>query len=101
MFTTLTVYFKKDLHFTESYIGFLMAVNGLVITFIEMVLVFKLEGKRKNTFYIAVGVFLCGLVVPDVKPFPYHSPSRDRDDLDDHFWRNFFNAFYECILDRA
>ncbi|MGZ5134176.1 MAG: MFS transporter, partial [Flavitalea sp.] len=61
MFTTLTVYFKKDLHFTESYIGFLMAVNGLVITFIEMVLVFKLEGKRRNTFYIAFGVFLCGL----------------------------------------
>ena len=61
MFTTLTVYFKKDLHFSESYIGFLMAVNGLVITFIEMVLVFKLEGKRKNTFYIFCGVFLCGM----------------------------------------
>lgn len=61
MFTTLTVYFKKDLHFSESYIGFLMAVNGLVITFIEMVLVFKLEGKRKNTFYISCGVFLCGI----------------------------------------
>jgi len=61
MFTTLTVYFKKDLHFSESYIGFLMAVNGLVITFIEMVLVFTLEGKRKNTFYIFCGVLLCGL----------------------------------------
>ena len=61
MFSTLTVYFKKDLHFSESYIGFLMAVNGLVITFIEMVLVFKLEGKRKNTFYIFCGVLLCGL----------------------------------------
>ena len=61
MFTTLTVYFKKDLHFSESYIGFLMAVNGLVITFIEMVLVFKLEGKRRNTFYISCGVFLCGI----------------------------------------
>ena len=61
MFTTLTVYFKKDLHFSESYIGFLMAVNGLVITFIEMVLVFKLEGKRRNTYYIACGVFLCGI----------------------------------------
>jgi predicted MFS family arabinose efflux permease len=60
MFSTLTVYFKKDLHLSESYIGFLMAVNGLVITFIEMVLVFKLEGKRKNTFYIFCGVLLCG-----------------------------------------
>ena len=61
MFTTLTVYFKKDLLFSESYIGFLMAVNGLVITFFEMVLVFKLEGKRKNTFYISFGVLLCGI----------------------------------------
>jgi len=61
MFSTLTVYFKKNLRFSESYIGFLMAVNGLVITFIEMVLVFKLEGKRKNTFYIFCGVLLCGL----------------------------------------
>lgn len=60
MFTTLTVYFKKDLHFRESYIGFLMAVNGLVITFFEMVLVFKLEGRRRNTFYIFCGVLLCG-----------------------------------------
>ena len=61
MFSTLTVYFKNDLQFSESYIGFLMAVNGLVITFIEMVLVFKLEGKRKNTFYIFCGVLLCGI----------------------------------------
>ncbi len=61
MFSTLTVYFKTELQFSESYIGFLMAVNGLVITFIEMILVFKLEGKRRNTFYIFCGVFLCGI----------------------------------------
>jgi predicted MFS family arabinose efflux permease len=61
MFSTLTVYFKKELQFSESYIGFLMAVNGLVITFIEMILVFKLEGKRRNTFYIFCGVLLCGV----------------------------------------
>ena len=61
MFSTLTVYFKNDLHFSESYIGFLMAVNGLVIAFIEMILVFKLEGKRRSTFYISCGVLLCGL----------------------------------------
>lgn len=60
MFSTLTVYFKKDLAFSESFIGFLMAVNGLVITFVEMILVFKLEGKRKPTFYIFCGVLLCG-----------------------------------------
>lgn len=61
MFSTLTVYFKKEMNFSESYIGFLMAVNGLVITFVEMIVVFKLEGKRRNTFYIFCGVLLCGL----------------------------------------
>jgi predicted MFS family arabinose efflux permease len=68
MFSTLTVYFKRELHFSESYIGFLMAVNGLVIAFIEMILVFKLEGKRKNTFYIFCGVLLCGVayLMPNV-----------------------------------
>ena len=75
MFTTLTVYFKNDLRFSESYIGFLMAVNGLVIAFIEMVLVFKLEGKRRSTFYISCGVLLCGLayLMPNtflITPFP-------------------------------
>jgi predicted MFS family arabinose efflux permease len=70
MFSTLTVYFKKDLHFSESYIGFLMAVNGLVITFVEMILVFKLEGRRRNTFYISCGVFLCGLSYLMLNFFP-------------------------------
>lgn len=76
MFSTLTVYFKKELHFSESYIGFLMAVNGLVITFIEMILVFKLEGKRKNTFYIFCGVLLCGLayLMPNLF-YLTHSPA--------------------------
>lgn len=61
LFTNLPVYFKKELHFSEPFIGLLMATNGLMIALVEMVLIYKLEGKRKNTAYITVGVFIVGL----------------------------------------
>lgn len=61
VFNNLTAYYKNELHFSEQYIGLLNAMNGLIITFIEMVLVFKLEGKRGKMYYITLGVFLCGL----------------------------------------
>ena len=45
----------------EYMIGLLMTLNGLLITAVEMVLVFKLEGKKENLFYIFYGVCLVGL----------------------------------------
>lgn len=61
LFTSLPIYFKKELHFSEPFIGLLMAANGLLIALVEMVLIYKLEGKRKNLVYITTGVFLAGL----------------------------------------
>jgi len=61
IFTNLPVFFKKELHFSEPYIGLLMSVNGIVIALVEMVLIYKLEGKRKHTVYIIMGVALVGL----------------------------------------
>ncbi len=61
LFSTLPVYYKKALHMPEYMIGLVMTLNGLVITVFEMVLVFKLEGKRTNLFYIFYGVCLVGL----------------------------------------
>jgi predicted MFS family arabinose efflux permease len=61
LFTNLPVYFKKDLHFSETFIGLLMAVNGIIIALVEMVLIYKLEGKRKNMIFITLGVFIVGL----------------------------------------
>jgi len=73
LFTNLPVFFKNDLHFSEPFIGLLLAVNGIIIALVEMVLVYKLEGKRKNVFYIAIGVFLVGLAflilnIPSIGP---------------------------------
>jgi predicted MFS family arabinose efflux permease len=61
LFTNLPVYFRKELHFSEPYIGFLMAINGIIIALVEMVLVYKLEGKRKSMIYITSGVAMVGI----------------------------------------
>ena len=61
IFTNLPVYLKKELHLSEPYIGLLMAINGIIIAVIEMVLVYKLEGKRESMVYITAGVALAGI----------------------------------------
>lgn len=61
LFTILPVYYKQTLHLPEYMIGLLMTFNGVIITLVEMVLVFRLEGKRENLFYIFNGVFIVGL----------------------------------------
>ena len=61
IFTNLPVFFKNELHFSKPFIGFLMGINGIIIALVEMVLVYKLEGKRKSTIYIILGVGLVGL----------------------------------------
>lgn len=61
LFTMMPVFYKQTRHFTEFFIGSLMAINGLIITGVEMVLVFKLEGRRQNLVYISSGIFLAGI----------------------------------------
>lgn len=56
-----SAYYKVELRFSEAYIGFLGALNGILIAIVEMVLVYKLEGKRNSTYYIIRGVCLVGL----------------------------------------
>jgi len=61
LFTNLSVFFKKELYFTEPVIGFLLALNGIIIALVEMVIIYRLEGKRNNLYYISIGVFLVGV----------------------------------------
>jgi len=37
-----------------------LTINGLIIAVIEMVLVFKLEGRRENLYYVFFGVLAIG-----------------------------------------
>ncbi len=61
IFTTLPVFYKTELLLSESFIGFNMAVNGILIALFEMVIVFKLEGRRPAVHYMGIGVFLVGI----------------------------------------
>lgn len=61
LFTNIPVFFRYHLNLSEPVIGSLMAMNGLIIAAGEMVLVYKLEGKRPATYYIPIGVGLVSL----------------------------------------
>lgn len=61
LFTVQPVFFKTEWHYNEAFIGFLMALNGIIIVIVEMILVYKLEGKKPNTFYIRIGFFMTAL----------------------------------------
>jgi predicted MFS family arabinose efflux permease len=61
LFTILPVYYKTQLHLSESFIGLVMAVNGLLIVAIEMVVVYRLDGRWPRLNIISFGVLLVGL----------------------------------------
>jgi predicted MFS family arabinose efflux permease len=70
MFTIQPVFFKTEWHYSEVFIGILMALNGVIIVFTEMVLVYKLEGKKQNTFYMRIGFFICALSFASLNLLP-------------------------------
>ena len=61
LFTTLPVFYRVHFNLSLVYIGMLMAVNGLIISLFEMIIIFKLEGKRPKLHFISVGVILVGI----------------------------------------
>jgi MFS family permease len=61
MFSILTVYYKQQRHLSENVIGAVLALNGLIIAFVEMVLVYKLEKRRRIISYMMLGSFCIGL----------------------------------------
>ncbi|HEV2355989.1 MAG TPA: MFS transporter, partial [Puia sp.] len=61
IFTTLPLFYKRGMGMPEYMIGLLMTLNGLIIAAIEMVMVFRLEGKRENLYYISYGVLAVGI----------------------------------------
>jgi predicted MFS family arabinose efflux permease len=58
LFTTIPLYFKDGLHINEFWIGILMAMNGIIIALFEMVIVFKLEGRRPYLRLMAYGTLI-------------------------------------------
>lgn len=61
LFTNLPVYFERELHLSKPFIGLLMSFNGILIAIVEMVLIYRLEGKRPIMFYIVRGIVLVAI----------------------------------------
>jgi len=70
LFTMQPVFFKTQWNFNEAFIGVLMALNGIIIVFAEMILVYKLERKRMNTFFIRIGFVVAALSFVCLNIFP-------------------------------
>lgn len=61
IFSIVPVYFKQELNLKENVIGAVLALNGLIIAFMEMVLVYKLENRRHALTYMMLGSLLIGV----------------------------------------
>jgi predicted MFS family arabinose efflux permease len=61
MFSTIPVYYKEQVHLNESTIGWVLAMNGLIIALVEMVMVYKLENRRNPILYMMLGALLIGV----------------------------------------
>ncbi|MBK6546889.1 MAG: MFS transporter [Saprospiraceae bacterium] len=70
LFSTLPIYFKKELHLNESQIGWILGMNGLLIAAFEMVAVYSLEGVKRLRL-IALGTLITGFsfVIFNILPF--------------------------------
>lgn len=76
LFTIIPLFFKQILRLTESHIGVMMALNGLLIVAIEMALVYSLEQRNlSKPRLIGIGVVLTSvsytlLLLADVPGLP-------------------------------
>ncbi len=61
LFSVIPAYYKIQMHLNEAVIGWILAMNGLLIAAIEMVLVYKLDGRRPSLTYIMTGAALIAL----------------------------------------
>ena len=61
LFTTIPLFFKEGLSINEFWIGVLMSLNGVLIGILEMVIVFKLEGRLPYLRLMAIGTILMAL----------------------------------------
>ncbi|MBL7828141.1 MAG: MFS transporter [Saprospiraceae bacterium] len=55
---TVPVFWKEAFAWPESKVGLISAINGLLVFFIEMPLIFKIEGLRPPLQYIRLGLLL-------------------------------------------
>lgn len=61
LFSILPLFYKSVVHLDEMVIGWLLAMNGLIIVAVEMILVYKLESRSNIYKYMLLGCVLIGV----------------------------------------
>ena len=57
----IPVYLKDILQFSEAHVGYLMALNGLLIFAVEMPLVHHCDNRKTNLYWVMVGTGMVSL----------------------------------------
>ncbi len=73
LFRLVPVYWKEEMGISESTIGILLGMNGLIIALFEMVLVQNLANRKPDYFCMVAGpvfsaVAFLALVIPEILP---------------------------------
>jgi predicted MFS family arabinose efflux permease len=63
IFASIPQYFDRVSHYSETTIGWLMALNGFIVVVMEMPMVAYLENKRNNFNYIIWGCLCIGIAL--------------------------------------
>jgi predicted MFS family arabinose efflux permease len=58
LFTIGPVFYKEICKLSEIQIGYILGLNGLLVAFIEMILVYKIEGRFPKLYLISFGASL-------------------------------------------
>jgi predicted MFS family arabinose efflux permease len=60
-FSMVPVFLREEWHWKENMIGLLISGNGIIITLVEMPLVFRLEGRYHKISLVMLGAALIGV----------------------------------------
>ncbi len=63
LFTTLPLFYKEICDYSEKNIGFLLALNGVIVLIFEMIFVYKYGKRNRYKKLIAGGLILCGIAL--------------------------------------
>jgi predicted MFS family arabinose efflux permease len=61
LFTVIPLFYKQVCLFSELQIGILMGINGLLVAVVEMILIYKIEGKFTKLQFIVLGCVLLAI----------------------------------------
>lgn len=70
-FSTMPLYYKTELKLNEGQIGWILALNGLLVAAIEMVLIYKIENRWNKFYFIALGAAMLVISYVSLLFLPY------------------------------